>query len=147
MVLLFPHMLFSSHIYCIPIFYLVSLIVMIVFFLFSFSFMTFFYFVAFKVLYVLLLIYFIILLVVCALAIYGTFKVSLTSSVTSLVGIDVFLLMQAERNKLPPFIAMMTCTEIAAFALSILIFVQLSKFEEYLLFDNDTYWNMAKMVG
>ena len=42
---------------------------------------------------------------------------------------------------------MMICTEIAIFGMSIFVFVQLSKFEEYLLFDNDTYWNMAKMVS
>ncbi|XP_076807664.1 uncharacterized protein LOC143450829 [Clavelina lepadiformis] len=81
---------------------------------------------AFKVIYVLLLLYFTALLVACVLTIYGTFK--------------------AQYKKLPMFIIMMIFTELAFIGISIFVFVQLAHIEEYLLFDNDTYWNMARMV-
>uniref|UniRef100_H2ZHQ7 Tetraspanin n=1 Tax=Ciona savignyi TaxID=51511 RepID=H2ZHQ7_CIOSA len=80
----------------------------------------------YKVLYVLILLYFAALLVTSTLAIYGTFN--------------------AQYKKLPPFIIMMIFTELATFGASIYIFVQLAYIDQYLLFDNDTYWNMAKMV-
>lgn len=45
-----------------------------------------------------------------------------------------------------PFMFMMVIIEIATFAGSIFVFIQLAYIDQYLLFDNDTYWNLAKMV-
>jgi len=40
----------------------------------------------------------------------------------------------------------MIVTEIGTIGASIFALIQLARFEAYLLFDNDTYWAMAKMV-
>nr|XP_002131857.1 uncharacterized protein LOC100180589 [Ciona intestinalis] len=80
----------------------------------------------YKVLYVFVLLYFGALLIASLLAIYGTFN--------------------AQFRKLPPFLVLMIFTELATIGGSIYVFVQLANIDQYLLFDNDTYWNMAKMV-
>jgi len=56
-------------------------------------------------------------------------------------------LFQAQHRKLPLYIILLVITEISVFAGSIFAFILLARFEEYLLFDNETYVTIARMVS
>lgn len=80
----------------------------------------------FKAIYALSIFVLFAVVIVSVLCMYGTFK--------------------AQSGKLVPYIITMFIVSVATFAGSIFIFIQLAYIDQFLLFDNSTYWNLAKMV-
>lgn len=81
---------------------------------------------AFKAIYAIAVFALLIVVVVSIMCMYGTFK--------------------AQAWMLLPYVVTTGITFIVIFAGSIYIFILLANIDQYLLFDNDTYWNLAKMV-
>lgn len=57
------------------------------------------------------------------------------------------MIFKAQPTKLFPYILVMIVVAIGTFAGSVFIFIQLAYIDQFLLFDNSTYWNLAKMVS
>ncbi|XP_039250033.1 uncharacterized protein LOC120327744 isoform X2 [Styela clava] len=80
----------------------------------------------FKAIYAIAIFLLLGVVIVSVLCMYGTFK--------------------AQSGKLIPYILTMTVISIGTLGGSVFIFIQLAYIDQFLLFDNSTYWNLAKMV-
>ncbi|XP_039250032.1 uncharacterized protein LOC120327744 isoform X1 [Styela clava] len=81
----------------------------------------------FKAIYAIAIFLLLGVVIVSVLCMYGTFK--------------------AQSGKLIPYILTMTVISIGTLGGSVFIFIQLAYIDQFLLFDNSTYWNLAKMLS